>query len=457
VINLKDIRHIYFIGIGGIGMSALARYFHSLGIKVSGYDKTPSPLTLELEAAGMDIHYTDDLASAPRDADAVVFTPAIPAGHAELNFYRENGYPVMKRSDVLQIISEHAFNICVAGTHGKTTISTMIAHMLRDTGYGCNAFLGGISSNYHTNFWSHERNLCVIEADEYDRSFLKLSPDIAIISAMDPDHLDIYGTASEMEDAYIKFVQKIRVGGLLISREGLKREDEFVADQHDKYSITPGYATVYTRNLRIEQGSYSFDVQWRTKELNSIQLNVGGIHNVENMVAAIAVAMHLGIECDLIRKAVASYRGVKRRFEFIVKSEEQVYVDDYAHHPEELRSLIKSVKMMYPDKQCIVIFQPHLFSRTKDLANEFAEVLDLADEVLLLPIYPARELPVPGVTSQLISELMENRKVALLEKDEVMEWVKSEAGKMRGEKVLVTAGAGDIDRLVEPIKKILSV
>ena len=457
MINLKDIRHIYFIGIGGIGMSALARYFHSLGIKVSGYDKTPSPLTLELEAAGMEIHYTDDLASAPRDADAVVFTPAIPAGHAELNFYRENGYPVMKRSDVLQIISEHAFNICVAGTHGKTTISTMIAHMLRDTGYGCNAFLGGISSNYHTNFWSHERNLCVIEADEYDRSFLKLSPDIAIISAMDPDHLDIYGTASEMEDAYIKFVQKIRVGGLLISREGLKREDEFVADQHDKYSITPGYATVYTRNLRIEQGSYSFDVQWRTKELNSIQLNVGGIHNVENMVAAIAVAMHLGIECDLIRKAVASYRGVKRRFEFIVKSEEQVYVDDYAHHPEELRSLIKSVKMMYPDKQCIVIFQPHLFSRTKDLANEFAEVLDLADEVLLLPIYPARELPVPGVTSQLISELMENRKVALLEKDEVMEWVKSEAGKMRGEKVLVTAGAGDIDRLVEPIKKILSV
>jgi UDP-N-acetylmuramate--alanine ligase len=457
VINLKDIRDIYFIGIGGIGMSALARYFHSLGIKVSGYDKTPSPLTLELEAAGMEIHYTDDLASAPRDADAVVFTPAIPAGHAELNFYRENGYPVMKRSDVLQIISEHAFNICVAGTHGKTTISTMIAHILRDTGYGCNAFLGGISSNYHTNFWSHERNLCVIEADEYDRSFLKLSPDIAIISAMDPDHLDIYGTASEMEDAYIKFVQKIRVGGLLISREGLKREDEFVADQHDKYSITPGYATVYTRNLRIEQGSYSFDVQWRTKELNSIQLNVGGIHNVENMVAAIAVAMHLGIECDLIRKAVASYRGVKRRFEFIVKSEEQVYVDDYAHHPEELRSLIKSVKMMYPDKQCIVIFQPHLFSRTKDLANEFAEVLDLADEVLLLPIYPARELPVPGVTSQLISELMENRKVALLEKDEVMEWVKSEAGKMRGEKVLVTAGAGDIDRLVELIKKILSV
>lgn len=457
MINIKDIRHIYFIGIGGIGMSALARYFHSLGIGVSGYDKTPSPLTLELEAAGMNIHYTDDLAKAPRDADAVVFTPAIPADHTELSFYRENGYPVMKRSDVLQIISEHAFNICVAGTHGKTTISSMVAHILRDTGYGCNAFLGGISSNYHTNFWSHERNLCVIEADEYDRSFLKLSPDIAIISAMDPDHLDIYGTASEMEDAYIKFVRKMRVGGLLISREGLKREEELVADQHDKYSLSPEHATVYARNLRIEQGSYTFDVQWRTEALIGVQLNMGGIHNVENMVAAIAVAMHLGIERDLIRNAVASFRGVKRRFEYIVKTEGQVYVDDYAHHPEELRSLIKSVKMMYPDKQCIVIFQPHLFSRTKDLANGFAEVLDLADEVLLLPIYPARELPVPGVSSELISERMENRKVRLVEKDEVIDWVKSKTGEMRDRKILVTAGAGDIDRLVEPIKKVLSV
>jgi UDP-N-acetylmuramate--alanine ligase len=456
VINIKDIRHIYFIGIGGIGMSALARYFLSLGIRVSGYDKTPSPLTLELEASGMDIHYTDDPGKAPKDADAVVFTPAIPAGHSELNFYRDNGYPVMKRSDVLQIISEHAFNICVAGTHGKTTISTMVAHILRDTGYGCNAFLGGISSNYHTNFWSHERNLCVIEADEYDRSFLKLSPDIAIISAMDPDHLDIYGTASEMEDAYLKFVRKIRLGGLLISRQGLKRELELVADKHDRYSLDPDGATVFVKDLRIQEGSYTFDVQWRSEELNNVQLNLGGIHNVENMVAAIAVAMHLGIDRDLIRKAVASFRGVKRRFEYIVRSGGLVYVDDYAHHPEELRSLIKSVKIMYPEKQCIVIFQPHLFSRTKDLANGFAEVLDLADEVLLLPIYPARELPVPGVSSHLISERMKNQKVSLVEKDEVLEWVKLQATQMKEKAVLITAGAGDIDRLVEPIKNILS-
>jgi UDP-N-acetylmuramate--alanine ligase len=456
VINIKDIRHIYFIGIGGIGMSALARYFLSLGIRVSGYDKTPSPLTLELEASGMAIHYTDDLSKAPKDADAVVFTPAIPANHSELNFYRENGYPVLKRSDVLQIISEHAFNICVAGTHGKTTISTMVAHILRDTGYGCNAFLGGISSNYHTNFWSHERNLCVIEADEYDRSFLKLSPDIAIISAMDPDHLDIYGTATEMEDAYLKFVRKIRVGGLLISKQGLKREAELVADQHDKYALDPEGATVFAKSLRIREGSYLFDVQWRNEELNGVQLNLGGIHNVENMVAAIAVAMHLGIDRDLIRKSVASFRGVKRRFEYIVKSGGQVYVDDYAHHPEELRSLIKSVKMMYPDKQCIVIFQPHLFSRTKDLAIGFAEVLDLADEVMLLPIYPARELPVPGVSSGLIIERMKNEKVRLVEKDDVLEWVKLQAMQIKEKTVLVTAGAGDIDRLVEPIKNILS-
>ncbi len=407
MIDIKDIRHIYFIGIGGIGMSALARYFQSLGIKVSGYDKTPSPLTLELEAGGMDIHYVDDLAKAPTDVEAVVFTPAIPKDHQELNFYVSNGYPVMKRSDVLQIISQHAFNICVAGTHGKTTISTMVAHILRDTGYGCNAFLGGISSNYNTNFWSDRRNVCVIEADEYDRSFLKLSPDIAIISAMDPDHLDIYETAEEMEDAYLKFVGKIRIGGLLISKQGLKREQDLVADKHDVYGLEAENATVYAKNLVIETGSYRFDLQWRSEELNNLQLNVGGIHNVENMVAAISVAMHLGIGRDLIRKAVASFRGVKRRFEYIVKTGGQVYIDDYAHHPEELRSLIKSVKMMYPDKQCIVIFQPHLFSRTKDLAEGFAEVLEMADEVLLLPIYPARELPQPGVTSRLISERME--------------------------------------------------
>jgi UDP-N-acetylmuramate--alanine ligase len=459
LINIKDISHIYFIGIGGIGMSALARYFHSLHIRVSGYDRTPSSLTRELEAAGMDIHYEDDLAKAPKDANAVVYTPAIPADHSELNFFRENGYPVLKRSDVLQIISEHSYNICVAGTHGKTTISTMVAHILRDTGYGCNAFLGGISSNYNTNFWSNERNVCVIEADEYDRSFLKLSPDIAIISAMDPDHLDIYGTAEEMEEAYIRFVRKIRVGGLLISKKGLKREKDLIADKQVTYALNDESAEAYADDLRVVEGSYVFDLTWMDEKLDGLQLNVGGLHNVENMVAAVSVAMHLDIEREKIRKAVASFRGVKRRFEYIVKNE-VVFIDDYAHHPEELRTLIKSVKMLYPNRKAVVVFQPHLFSRTKDLADGFAEVLDMADEVMLLPIYPARELPVPGVTSQLISDRMRacetGHKVRLVEKDDVLTWAEMNKGSMN-KNVLVTAGAGDIDRMIEPIKKTLTV
>lgn len=440
-------------------MSALARYFHSLNIRVSGYDKTPSPLTRELEADGMEIHYEDDLNNAPKDASAVVFTPAIPSDHSELNFFRKNGYPVLKRSDVLQIICEHSFNICVAGTHGKTTISTMVAHILRDTGYGCNAFLGGISSNYNTNFWSNANNVCVIEADEYDRSFLKLSPDIAIISAMDPDHLDIYGTAEEMEKAYIMFVHKIRIGGLLISRKGLKREKDLIADKQLTYSINNETADAYADNLKLVNGSYVFDLIWKNEKLDGLQLNVGGLHNVENMVAAVSTAMHLDIEREKIRNAVSSFRGVKRRFEYIVKND-LVFIDDYAHHPEELRSLIISVKMLYPNRKTVVVFQPHLFSRTKDLADGFAEVLDLADEVMLLPIYPARELPVAGVTSKLISDRMRGceteHRVRLVEKDDVLKWVELNMEEMK-KNVLVLAGAGDIDRLIEPIKKTLTV
>jgi len=459
MINIKDISHIYFIGIGGIGMSALARYFHSLNIRVSGYDRTPSALTRELEHAGMDVHYDDDVAKAPKDVNAVVFTPAIPAEHSELNYYRENGYPVLKRSDVLQIISEHSFNICVAGTHGKTTISTMVAHILRDTGFGCNAFLGGISANYNTNFWSNERNVCVIEADEYDRSFLKLSPDIAVISAMDPDHLDIYGTAEEMEDAYIKFVRKIRVGGLLVAKKGLKREAELIADKQITYALNDQAADAYAENLRVVDGSYVFDLVWKGERMDGMVLNVGGLHNVENMVAAVSVALHVGIDGEKVRAAVAAFKGVKRRFEYIVKGE-VVYIDDYAHHPEELRSLIKSVKMLYPNRKTVVVFQPHLFSRTRDLADGFADALDIADEVMLLPIYPARELPLEGVTSKLISDGMRScetgHKVRLVQKEDVLKWVGEHKEDMK-KKVLVTAGAGDIDRIIEPIKKTLTV
>ncbi len=456
MMKLGDIKHIYFIGIGGIGMSALARYFHSLGIRVSGYDKTSTPLTQALESEGMQVHYTDDLNLAPKNVEAVVYTPAIPSSHTELNFYRQNGYPVLKRSDVLQLISEHSFNICVAGTHGKTTISTMIAHILRHTGYGCNAFLGGIATNYQTNFWSHERNVCVIEADEYDRSFLKLSPDIAVISAMDPDHLDIYGTAAEMEDAYIGFTEKIRTGGLLLSRKGLSREKDLVSDHHDTYHLSDNNATVYAKNLRVEAGSYRYGLVWRNEDIGEMELPMGGIHNVENSIAAMGVALHLGIDREKIREAVAAFRGVKRRFEYIDRNEEFVYVDDYAHHPEELKSLINSVKMLYPGKQSVVIFQPHLFSRTKDLADGFAEVLDEADEVILLPIYPARELPVEGVSSEMILRRMKKLKKQILEKEALLAWLTENKPSISGKKILVTAGAGDIDQLIRPIHNILS-
>src|SRR5215204_3947223 len=290
---------IYFIGIGGIGMSALARYFHSKGARVSGYDKTPSSLTKELEQEGMKIHYEENVDLIPKDAELVVYTPAVPKEHKELVYYQQNGYKVVKRSDVLQIATESSFNICIAGTHGKTTISTMVAHLLRHTGYGCNAFLGGISVNYGTNFWASERNVSVVEADEYDRSFLKLSPDVAIITAMDPDHLDIYGTAEEMEKAFMEFSGKIKEGGLLISKFGLKSTKDLSAGpggkgtRHLTYSVQNNNADAHAENIEMMNGSYEFDVVIKEKRIENVRLNIGGMHNAENAVAAITVASSL--------------------------------------------------------------------------------------------------------------------------------------------------------------------
>ena len=444
---------VYFIGIGGIGMSALARYFHSKGAKVSGYDKTSSSLTKELEEEGMDIHYKENVDLIPKDAEIIVYTPAVPKEHKELVYYQQHGYKVVKRSDVLQIATESSFNICIAGTHGKTTITTMVAHLLRHTGYGCNAFLGGISVNYGTNFWSSERNVSVVEADEYDRSFLKLSPDIAIITAMDPDHLDIYGTAEAMEQAFIDFSSKIKGGGLLISKFGLKRTKDLKGTEHLTYSVQNNNADAHAENIKIMNGSYEFDVVIKNRRIGNVRLNIGGMHNAENAVAAITVASSLNIDEEKIKVAVADFKGVKRRFEYIIKTDELVFIDDYAHHPEELRALISSAKSLFSDKKCTVIFQPHLYTRTRDLANGFAEVLDMADEVILLPIYPARELPIAGVSSEMILEKMKNKNKRVLNKEELKAWIKRDFQKQ--EKVLVTAGAGDIDLLVEPIKEIL--
>ncbi|MET0394348.1 MAG: UDP-N-acetylmuramate--L-alanine ligase [Chitinophagaceae bacterium] len=463
--EMEAIRQVYFIGIGGIGMSAVARFFQAKGVQVSGYDKTPTPLTREMEAAGIAVHYEEDTDRIPLEADLVVYTPAVPAAHRELVYYRENGYAVVKRSDVLQLVTRRSFNICVAGTHGKTTTSTMIAHLLRDSGAGGTAFLGGIAANYQTNFWSvagndanAPQNISVVEADEYDRSFLKLSPDIAVITSMDPDHLDIYGTAEAMEQAFIDFSSRIKQGGLLVSKQGLKRSADLQASRRLTYSLHDEKADAYAANIRVVNGSYLFDVVLKDNILKEVQLNMGGMHNIENAIAAITVASSLGISDDSIRKAVHSFRGVKRRFEYILPpagGKGIVFIDDYAHHPEELRALIGGAKALFPDQPCTVVFQPHLYSRTRDLADGFAEVLDMADEAILLPIYPARELPVEGVTSAMIAEKKRNP-TQLMEKEELVNWIKNEFSKKSDTgQVLITAGAGDIDTLVETIKQYL--
>jgi len=439
-------------------MSALARFFHSNGIAVSGYDRIETALVKELEAEGIEVHFDEDLEKIPRDVNLVVYTPAVPKDHKEFVFYQQNGYRVVKRSDVLQMITKSSFNICVAGTHGKTTTTTMIAHLLRDSGYGCNAFLGGISVNYGTNFWGSERNVCVIEADEYDRSFLKLDPDVAVISAMDPDHLDIYGTAQAMEDAFIDFSKKIKPGGLLISKFGLKRGKELKASEHLTYSLQNGSADAYAENIRMKNGSYEFDVVIKDDKLEDVTLNMGGMHNVENAVAAITVASSLEIENDKIRTAVENFKGVKRRFEYVIKNERIVFIDDYAHHPEELRALIQGAKTLFRQKKCTIIFQPHLYTRTRDLAQGFAEALDLADEIILLPIYPAREMPIGGVSSDMIMGKMRNEDKKVMNKDELLTWIKNDYLKSIDTEfgqVLIMAGAGDIDMMVEPIKEIL--
>ena len=448
--KLNEIKKIYFIGIGGIGMSALARYFKSRGTDVSGYDKTATPLTLELEASGMVIHYEERVDLIPKDTDAVVYTPAIPAQHAELVYYREHNYTVVKRSDVLQWITEGSFNICVGGTHGKTTVTTMIAHLLRHSGYGCNAFLGGISANYQTNFWSSERNVVVVEADEYDRSFLKLVPDVAVITAMDPDHLDIYGTAEEVEKAFIQFSQKVKPGGCLVTKQGLSRAAELKAEHQYSYSFDNTDATVHAANLEVQNGSYCFDVVHKDWIIKEVVLHMGGLHNIENCIAAITVARYLGIEDGKIKAAVADFKGVRRRFEYALKNDQHVLIDDYAHHPEELRALISGVKSIFNKEKLVLVFQPHLFSRTKDQADGFAHSLDMADEVILLPIYPARELPMEGVTSELLLNKMQISNKQVLTKEAMKAWVATHQPGL-----LVMAGAGDIDALVKPVKELL--
>lgn len=449
LINIQNITKAYFLGIGGIGMSAIARYFNSRGVTVSGYDKTPTALTHQLVEEGIFVHFNDDVALFPSDADLVVYTPAIPVDNAIYTWCKNNNIQLLKRSDVLEIISRDTYNICIAGTHGKTTTSTMVAHVLRDSGFGCNAFLGGIATNYQTNFWSDPNPVAVIEADEYDRSFLKLYPNVISISAMDPDHLDIYHTATEMEDAFVQFTSNLKQGGLLLSKKGIQREAALKGDTHHSYHLTDSSADIYTTALEMKSGGYQYNVVGPGWMITDLNLKMGGMHNVENSLVAVAVAKHLGITDDLIRKSLSTFMGVKRRFEYVVNNNSHVFIDDYAHHPEELKVLIQGAKAMFPDRKCTVVFQPHLFTRTRDLADGFAEMLALADEVVLLPIYPARELPITGITSEWLAEKM-NENVKVMSKEEMMEYVSVNQPAM-----LITAGAGDIDKLVDPLKNAL--
>ncbi len=448
--NIKGLKRVYFVGIGGIGMSALARFFRSQGVTVSGYDRTETDLTKQLVSEGIAIHYTDDVALIDKDAELVVYTPAIPKDHQGLNWLRDNSYPVYKRSDVLQWITEAMFAVTVAGTHGKTTISTMIAYLLRETGYECNAFLGGIAVNYNSNYWSSTNDTAVIEADEYDRSFLKLSPDIAVLTAMDADHLDIYGTAEEMEKAFIQYTANIKNGGTLIAKHGLHRAADLKASHTITYSLQNDAADVYGNNIVLHNGTYTFDIVAKGWSMTGVHLPIGGMHNVENAIVAITVTQLLKIDPAKVKAALSNFKGVKRRFEYVVKTDKMVYIDDYAHHPEELAALIGSAKTLFPDRKCVVAFQPHLYSRTRDLADGFAHSLDMADEVILLDIYPARELPMEGVSSQMIADRMGNPAHTILSKEGLLQYVKAAPLSL-----FITAGAGDIDKLVNPIKEIL--
>ena len=447
--ELQNIKRVYLIGIGGIGMSGLARYFAHLGCIVCGYDKTATALTDQLHNEGIRVVFDDRdewiplSFKNPDPSTLIIYTPAIPRDSAIYNYFRDNGFELLKRSQVLGLISKTKFTIAVAGTHGKTTTSCMLAHILKDSGKDCSAFLGGIASNYGTNVLFGNNDIVVVEADEYDRSFLTLYPNIAIITSMDADHLDIYGNHDQLTESFIQFASQIKDGGTLIFHEDLPLTSGIT------YSAK-GPADVRGLNVRVKDGDFYFDFKNDDVEIKDIKLGIAGLHNVENATAAIEAALLVGVDPQLIKNALASFKGVKRRFEYIVKSKEHIYIDDYAHHPEELRAAISSIRKLYPGKKLTTIFQPHLFTRTRDFADGFAEVLDLSDELIILDIYPAREMPIEGVNAEMILERMKLWNKRKCGKQETVDLVQIEKPEL-----LLTVGAGDIDQLVQPLKSAL--
>lgn len=456
--EMQKITSVYFVGAGGIGMSALARYFRAKGKQVAGYDKTPSDLTAALIEEGIRIHYMDDITLIPEDckqidSTLVIYTPAIPETHTELNYFKANGFTLMKRARVLGEITRTERGLCVAGTHGKTTTSSMLAHLLKQSHVDCNAFLGGILKNYNSNLMlSDKSDLAVIEADEFDRSFHWLNPYMAVITAVDPDHLDIYGTPAAYRESFEHFTSLIRLDGCLVMKKGLQLQPRLSeGTKLYTYSATEE-ADFFARNIRIGNGDILFDFVTPDGCIPDVKLGVPVKVNIENGVAAMALAWLNGVTPEEIRGGMETFAGPVRRFDFHLKKDDIVLLDDYAHHPAELKASIQSVKELYPDKKVTGIFQPHLYTRTRDFAADFAASLSLLDELILLDIYPAREEPIPGVTSQIIFDRVTIPNKRMIRKEELLDLVQKEAASFE---VVLMVGAGNIDRLVEPVKQIL--
>ncbi|MEO9478815.1 MAG: UDP-N-acetylmuramate--L-alanine ligase [Maribacter dokdonensis] len=447
--NVAQIHRVYFIGIGGIGMSALARYFAFIDKTVAGYDKTESPLTQELAASGMDIHYKDsvDLVAEVYKNDSehtlVVYTPAVPSNHKEYQFFLQNGFTIKKRSEVLGLITKDSFCLAVAGTHGKTTTSSILAHLLKETGVKMTAFLGGISEDFNSNFLLEGTEYSVVEADEFDRSFMQLTPNVACVTSMDADHLDIYGDAQELEKTFKDFTERLKPGGTLFVRNGLPLKGLTYGIEDDSdYCI---------RNIKIEHGTYIFDLETPDLKLEGVEFNKPGRHNLLNGLVAFAMAMQAGPPPHRLAQALSTFKGVQRRFSYQIKNDDFIYIDDYAHHPTEINAVFEAVSEMHPNKKVLAIFQPHLFSRTRDFANEFAQSLSRFENVLLLDIYPAREEPITGVDSEWLLGKMTNGNRKLISKEQMLSEVKNQ-----NPEVLITMGAGDIGLEVVKIKKEMS-
>lgn len=445
--NLNQIHNVYFIGIGGIGMSALARYFKTIGKQVSGYDKMPTSLTNELIESGISIHFEDNIDLIPKDFfienTLVIITPAVPMIHSEWNYFLERGYVIKKRAEVLGIITKDTFSFAVAGTHGKTTTSSILGHILYESGVDVTAFIGGIVENYNSNLIGNGKTVTVVEADEFDRSFLHLSPNIACITSMDADHLDIYGTSEAIEESFVEFASKIEDKSKLFITKELPLEGVTCAVNEE--------AVFKALNIRIVKGSYIFDVQTPAEIIKDLHFGLPGKHNLMNALMAVAMSKTYGTKNSDIANALASFKGIKRRFSYQIKTDDLVYIDDYAHHPTEINAVHQAVRELYPNQKVLAVFQPHLFSRTRDFADDFAKSLSAFDEVILLDIYPARELPMEGVNTQWLMDKMTNKNCVLVSKNELITSILGSDAT-----VIVTIGAGDIGELVPSIKKAIN-